>query len=427
MYELTMHTVINYNSYAVSKRRSFMLISCPECGLQVSNKAFMCPHCGNPLKEEAVKKIKKRSTRRKRLPNGFGQITKIKNSNLRKEYRAMITVGKTEFGKPICKLLKPISYFSTYNEAYEALLKYNQNPYNLNDCMTLEEVYEKWSVKHFAKLSTSIVSTHKNAWKYCDKLYTMKISDIRTKHIKLCIDNVQYKNEITRARIQSRVKSIFNLIFDYALEYELVDKNYARNFTLDEDIITKNDSVKKKHMPFTSDDLELLWSCVYSIPYADLLLIQSYTGLRPKELCLVEVANMHLDKDYFVAGMKTKAGTNRLIPIHPRIKNLITTRYNRAIENNSLYVFNVDDIDIFRPLNYNLYSFRFKRVLSSLNIDPSHSPHDPRVTFVTTAKKYNVDEYAIKYIVGHSINDITEEVYTQREDSWLLNEIKKIK
>ena len=42
-------------------------------------------------------------------------------------------------------------------------------------------------------------------------------------------------------------------------------------------------------------------------------------------------------------------------------------------------------------------------------------------------KKYGVDEYAIKYMVGHKISDITEKVYTQREFEWLKDEIEKIK
>lgn len=43
------------------------------------------------------------------------------------------------------------------------------------------------------------------------------------------------------------------------------------------------------------------------------------------------------------------------------------------------------------------------------------------------AKKAEVDQYAIKYIVGHKIDDITERVYTQREPEWLKSEIEKIK
>lgn len=42
-------------------------------------------------------------------------------------------------------------------------------------------------------------------------------------------------------------------------------------------------------------------------------------------------------------------------------------------------------------------------------------------------KKCGVDEYAIKYIIGHSISDVTEKVYTERELDWLKTEIEKIK
>ena len=43
------------------------------------------------------------------------------------------------------------------------------------------------------------------------------------------------------------------------------------------------------------------------------------------------------------------------------------------------------------------------------------------------AKKYNVDEYAIKYMVGHHITGITEKVYTRRDPTWLMDEICKIR
>ena len=58
---------------------------------------------------------------------------------------------------------------------------------------------------------------------------------------------------------------------------------------------------------------------------------------------------------------------------------------------------------------------------------PRHRPHDGRNHFITQAKKYGVDEYAIKYIVGHAINDITEKVYTTRKEEWLISEMQKIK
>lgn len=60
-------------------------------------------------------------------------------------------------------------------------------------------------------------------------------------------------------------------------------------------------------------------------------------------------------------------------------------------------------------------------------ITAHHKPHDGRKHFITLAKKYNVDEYAIKRIVGHSIkSDLTEFVYTERDNNWLYSEICKI-
>ena len=51
-----------------------VLVKCPECELQVSDKALTCPHCGMPLKSQ--KTIRKKTARKHiRLPNGFGSIT----------------------------------------------------------------------------------------------------------------------------------------------------------------------------------------------------------------------------------------------------------------------------------------------------------------------------------------------------------------
>ena len=129
-----------------------MLIKCPECELQVSDKALSCPHCGYPLKPEALKQRKPRQNKRKRLPNGFGQITELKGRALRKPFRAMVTVGKTPEGRPICKLLKPVSYFATYNEAYTALMEYNRSPFDFDANTTVTELYNIWSVEYYTSL-----------------------------------------------------------------------------------------------------------------------------------------------------------------------------------------------------------------------------------------------------------------------------------
>lgn len=137
-----------------------MLLKCPECELQISDKATFCPHCGYPIQPDIKpRKPRNKNNKRKRLPNGFGQISQIKNRNLRNPYRAMVTVGKTSTGRPICKPLKPESYFPTYNDAYAALVEYNKNPYDLKPDITVKELYEKWTAEYFKNATDNYIET----------------------------------------------------------------------------------------------------------------------------------------------------------------------------------------------------------------------------------------------------------------------------
>lgn len=411
-----------------------MLIKCPECELQVSDRALACPHCGYPMKPETTSQTRKRSSkRRRRLPNGFGQITEIKNRNLRKPFRAMITVGKTDEGKPVCKPLKPNSYFETYNEAYEALINYHKDPYSMDKNITLVELYERWKPNHFKTLESYSSQRGINAaWKYCHPLYKSQVTTISPGQIKECINNAYILENGSRKEASSGTKSImkniFNMMFDYGLEFGIIDKNIARNFKLDKHILKDASTVRNNHMTFTDDEMKILWDNLYKVDNVDIMLIQCYSGCRPQELGIIEVSKVDLNHWTFVTGVKTDAGINRTVPIHTRIRTLIQKRYDEAIEMNSKYLLTcTDSKDPTSMMTYAKYNYRFTKVVQALNLDPEHKPHDGRKHFVTMAKKYNVDEYAIKYIVGHAIDDITEKIYTDRPAEWLSEEIEKIK
>lgn len=408
-----------------------MLIICVECGLQVSNKAISCPHCGFPIKPDAVtKKSRPQTNKRRRLPNGFGQISEIKGRNLRKPFRAMVPAGKTEMGRPISKLLQPEAYFSTYNEAYTALMEYNKNPYDLGRTLTVKELYEKWSEGYLEKISNkSSICAVKRAWKHCSAVYDMLAVDVRVRHIKGCMEKGLFPdtNEPPDARTKGLIKTIFNQMFDYALEYELIEKNYSRSFKLSEDLIKEITAVKDGHIPFTNEEISILWENLTTVKNVDILLIQCYSGWRPQELCLLKISNIDLDSNMFIGGMKTDAGINRAVPIHSKIRPLILERYKRALQLKSNYLFNVEDqYGKIKKFQYHLYREVFNKIRDELNLNEKHHPHDGRTHFVTTAKKCNVDEYAIKYIVGHKITDITEKHYTKRNLDWLKSEIEKI-
>jgi integrase len=256
--------------------------------------------------------------------------------------------------------------------------------------------------------------------------------DIRARHIKGVIDEgtvtLNGEKHFASAAMKNKIKSLFNVMLDYALEYELVDRNYSRTFKLGEGVIKEMSTVKKEHIAFTDEEIQKLWDNSDNKKYIDAILIQCYSGWRPQELGLLEIENVDLENRTFKGGMKTEAGLDRIVPIHSKIKELVLRKYKEAEKIGSKYLLNYSEKrNKIVPLNYNRYQKGFIRICEELNLNPIHRPHDGRTHFVTSAKKYGVDEYAIKYMVGHKISDITEKVYTKREFDWLKQEIEKIK
>lgn len=415
------------------------LIKCPECELQVSDKAISCPHCGYPINNiDSIPKGKgKAKPKRRRLPNGFGSITELKKQNLRNPFWARVCVGKTPYGKPILKPLKPKSMFHTYNEAYQALVEYNKNPYDLDTSMTISELYDKWTDFYFKGKNESSKRTISSAWAYCSSVYNTRAKDIRARHIKGCMEegyriSTQGKKKgekiFPTAGTKSRIKSLFNLMLDYALEYEIVDKNYARTFDISSDIVKEKEEAKRSHIPFTEEEMQVLWDNVDKVKYVDWILMQCYMGWRPQELATLRLDEINLDEWYMQAGMKTDAGKQRLVPIHSKVRDLLLKNYEFAESIGSEYLLN-DKGQTHAgswKLTYDKYANRFQKAIDELKLNTDHRPHDPRKTFITRCKKAGVDEYALKEMVGHSIKDITESTYTVRDIEWLRKDIEKI-
>lgn len=385
-----------------------MLTKCPECSLQISDKAYSCPHCGFPIRKEA-----RRSSKKMKLPNGFGQISFIKGS-LRKPYRAMITTGHNEKGRPIAKLLKPQAYFETYNKAYEALVNHNKNPYNIMQDLTLYEMYCKWMDDTCNERNDRTNNYYDLGWTYISKYGEMKFTDIKIPNIRAMMTN-----EALPKSAAAVIKNLMNQIYDYAVEHEVVTVNLSRQTKVKG---ATNRTPTQHHMTFTEDEVASLWKN-FSEYFTRGILVQCYTGLRPGELCSIRMENIFLDQNYFIAGFKTEAGTNRMIPIHPGIKQIFTELYEYSKERNGEYLMlNKKDTQL-KPLIYREY---FVEICRQLGLSDEHKCHDPRKFFVTEAKKYQLDEYAIKRIVGHAITDLTESVYTERGINWLYSEICKI-
>lgn len=374
-----------------------------------------------------------------KLPNGYGSVTKL-SGNRRKPYQARVTLGWTtdEQSGSTSQNRVTIGTFKTKKEALQALAEYGANPYDIqNDNLTLAELYQRWTENYFPTLeSESSCRTITAAWRYCHTIYNMRGKDLRARHIKGIMENgyiIPSRGKDAGQKVpaspgtKSRIKSMFNLMLDYALEYELVDKNYARTFDLSNDIIKEKEAATRGHIIFTDKEMQTLWDNVDSLRFIDWILIQCYMGWRPQELAQLRIENVHLDEQYITGGMKTSAGKNRPVPIHPRIKHLVQRNYDHAVELGSQNLFN-DPLTVKGGMliTYDKYAGRFSKIMDALKFHEDHRPHDPRKTFITMAKKAEVDEYVIKRLIGHRITDITEGTYTERDLEWLRAELEKM-
>jgi len=240
----------------------------------------------------------------------------------------------------------------------------------------------------------------------------MEIHTIRSYHISEFLGEVEVSENM-----KYKIRSLLNQLFDYAIQYDYTDKNYARLVTMPKGGEAAARANLNHHISYTDDELNTLWQNIND-PYVAMIVIQCYTGWRPAELLDLRIENISLTDWTMMGGMKTDAGKDRLVPIHEKIRDLVVSAY----DSNRTYLFEVKG----KKIPYTTFLDKYNTMLKRLGLPDEHRPHDGRKTFITLAKKYNLDEYAIKRIVGHAIDDITEKIYTDRPLDWYHSEISKI-
>lgn len=176
------------------------------------------------------------------------------------------------------------------------------------------------------------------------------------------------------------------------------------------------------HKTFTIDEIRKLKKL--DTPEAHVLLIYIYTGCRLSELLSLDRKQIHIDEpcnddgverkiSYIITGSKTEAGRNRIIPIHEGIKQYVIDELIKRKER------------IFDSKR----TWFYMTVLYALNdqLGMNHKMHDTRDTFASLCQLYNIDIYIRKKVLGHKLNDITFDIYTNASKNKLWTEINKIK
>lgn len=330
--------------------------------------------------------------------------------NRRRPYWVRVTVGwaineKTGKAK---QLTKTLGYYATRKEAMLALAEYNANPYDLaNTSMTFEQVWEKWTPKHFEKYPSSEKGLT-IAFKKCTPIHKMKMTDIKTAHLQKIMDSISHQSTQT----QVKLKTVFNNTFKYAMENDIIKKDYSDFVT-----INRVDSKSNKEKFFTRDQIKLILSHDDE-ELVDTVIILLYTGMRIGELLPLKCEDINLEERIIhVRGTKTD-NADRYVPIH---KNLVPYLVKRM--GNEYLIPNSKG----KPLQYSNYRAHFfTPFMKKLGLD--QTVHATRHTFISRMDACGVtaDSVVLKRIVGHSNSSVTEH-YSHKTHEDLIEAIDKFK
>lgn len=322
-----------------------------------------------------------------RNANGYGSIIKL-GGKRRKPYAVRVTAGWTESGKQV---LKYLSYHEKKADAVKALAIYNSDPYDIEIAnITFAQVFEKWSERGFEQLSESAAGTYRSAYKHCHPLYGTKFRELNTDALQAVIDG------ITAHSMVGFTKQLMVKLYNFAMERDIVNKNYAEFI-----VLPKRQEPKKEKTPFTDAEIEVLWQNVGKVKYVDLVLILLYTGMRVNELLFMEKVNVHVDKRYMVGGLKTEAGKKRIIPMHHRIVPLIEKCMNESTCE-TLFTNNHGT-----PLKYSSFIRHHWGHILEL-VESEHTVHDTRHTFVSNMDRAGINRVTLQRIVGHAGASVTD-------------------
>lgn len=386
----------------------------------------------------------------KRRKNGKGTVVFL-GANRNKPFAARIMIGKDISGKP---LYYDIDTFENDIDALVCLENYHKEPYPLyikenkynrivtfpckpyplvavqnphknivekvkQGNYTFKQLFEKFKTaklptedeiklekeqhikpkgKFAYHYSRGMITAFNNSKELYDKVY----KDLKTSDFQEFLSTCNKNYETLRI-----MKNLYIKLDEFAFQEDLIEKSYAQYITINN---TNNQRTISKEKTYKYEQIDYLWRINpenYKEEFIkDILLLTIYTGCRAEELLFIKTKNIFIDKNYFVGGVKTKAGINREIPIHPAVKNIFKKYYN--LNNEFLFM-----MPNGRRANYDYYLYHYKfNFVEKHPFLKHHTAHDGRHTLRTELEKLNIKQVIINSIIGHSNDNVGQDIYT---------------
>lgn len=337
-----------------------------------------------------------------KLPNGFGSVWKQKK-NLRRPWRARKVIGSVfdeETGKAKY-VFANIGNFATRKEALEALTRSGSGVSASGSPATFSQVYDMWRAEKGREVKS--MEVYERAYKSFALLHDRPFRTLTA------FDYERALPEDMKTNPRKICKYLLNQMYAYALRHEMCEKDYSQ--------LVKFEYAEVEHKekrPFTVKEVEEVWKHRGELG-ADMILVGLYTGFRPSELMQLDYTK--IDNGCFVGGMKTENGKNRRVPIHPSILPIVEEYRLKSAKLGVPWLFPSKHK---KPIDHSVFA---RQLFDHYAL--GHTPHEMRHTFATYARRSGMDPVIIKRLLGHSLHDMTESVYTHVDDDILKREMEK--
>ena len=270
---------------------------CRKCKKEIPDGALFCCWCGRKQTDEQ-KKPRRANGEGSIIPHGNGYMAIVRKRVANGKY-----ISKSKCG------------FKTQREARAAvpdLLKALNRPGVLPESVTFAQLYDKWVPFYEPRVSEGEMKSASAAYKHFAPVHDLTFANITTAQLQACLD------ECPRGkRTKENMKLLAGRLYSYAIGERIVAVDYSKP------LFCGNEE-KGKRPPFTPEEIAIIDKAERDgVPYADYVLAMIYTGFRPTEFLTLNAASYDASINALKGGIKTEAGRNRLIPVHPRIQAIV--------------------------------------------------------------------------------------------------------